>query len=1022
MRLRAVVLYLCLVLAATALAQFHRPIRNGHVSSKIESAGIRQAANLRVVGTYGKRPLSFEANQGQTDSEVRFLSRGKGYSLFLTSNEAVLSLQSRDREGATTTPHLEDQFGRLASARGSGWLFRERWGEPEGPAGRGRVPHGPNPNRDRKGAVLRMKLVGANRSPRVTGLEELPGKSNYFIGNDPAKWRTNVPTYAKVRYENVYSGIDLVYYGNQRQLEYDFVVAPGADSRAIRLAIQSRDGEGAAPLRIDGQGDLVLEAEGSELRLHQPVIYQEISGARQSVDGKFVLQEEHQVGFQVASYDGSKPLIIDPVLSYSTYLGGSGTDYGNGIAVDSQGNAYVVGRTTSVDFPTASPFPAVPLRGGFGGGNGDAFVAKFDSQGRLVFSTYLGGNGYDEGSDVAADPAGSVYVTGSAGPNFPTANAFQAAYGGGDADVFVTKLNAAGSALVYSTYVGGSGDDGGFGIAVDSSGNACVTGLTASTNFPTASAFQAAYGGGGTDAFVTKLNAAGSALVYSTYLGGYNSEYAAGIAVDSTGNAYVTGQTSLTKYENVSVSSFPTTPGAFQTRFGGGSYDAFVAKLNASGTALVYSSFLGGNGNDFGTGIAVDSSGTAYVTGNTASIDLSVSNDFPTVNALQPKPGFFSDAFVTKLNAAGSALVYSTYLGGNGNDSGQGIAVDSSGNAYVTGWTGSTNFPTANPVQAALRGNGDVFVAKLNAAGSALIYSTYLGGSGANMGEGIAVDSSGNAYLTGYTLSSNFPTGPGAFQAAFGGNADAFVVKLSDLIPGAPILPPNSVVNAASFQPPTGPNGAIAPGAIVSIFGTGLASTTQMASGGPLPTTLGDATVTFNNTPAPLFFVSPGQINVQVPFEVPPGTASVQVKRAVGSSEPQLVSVAGVSPGIFTANRQGTGPGAILHAGDFKLVSDSAPARPGEFLSIYCTGLGRLRNAVASGTIAPSPAPETLSLPQVNIGGIPAQVAFSGLAPGFVGLYQVNVQVPSNALTGDTVPAVLNIGGVTSNTVTIAVR
>ena len=793
MKLRAVVLYPCLVLVATALTQFHRPITNGHVSSKIESAGMRQAANLRVIETYGKLPLSFEANQGQTGSEVRFLSRGNGYSLFLTSNEAVLSLQSRDgtsrpavdREGATTTPHLEDQFGPLASARGSGWLFRERRGEPEGPAGRGRVPYGPNPNRDRKGAVLRMKLVGANPAAQVTGLEQLPGKSNYFIGNDPAKWRTNVPTYAKVRYGNVYSGIDLVYYGNQRQLEYDFVVAPGADPRDIRLAIQSRDREGAVALRIDGEGDLVLESEGSELRLHQPVIYQEISGARQRIGGNFVVhgtpgqvhgkpgqvQGGRQVGFEVARYDASKPLIIDPVLTYSTYLGGSNGDEGLGIAVDSSGNAYVTGWTSSTNYPTTNAFQAAT------GGLQDAFVTKLNAAGSaLVYSTYLGGSGGETGFGIAVDSSGNAYVTGQTqSSNFPTANAFQAANGNpgfSPADAFVAKLNAAGSALVYSTYLGGSGNDWGAGIAVDASGNAYVTGTTYSTNFPTANAFQAAFGGCGNcgDAFVTKLNAAGSALVYSTYLGGGDFDAGQGIAVDSSGNAYVTGGTSS--------ADFPTA-NAFQAKFGG-YIDAFVTKLNATGSALVYSTYLGGSSRDHGLGIGVDSSGNAYVTGQTDS------TNFPTANAFQAAfgGGYRLDAFVTKLNAAGSALVYSTYLGGSGEDSGQGIAVDSSGNAYVTGSTQSTNFPTANAFQAAFGGTRDAFVTKLNTAGSALVYSTYLGGSGNEYGNGIGVDSSGNAYVTGWTQSTNFPTA-NAFQAAFGGSGDAFVTKFPAVAAGA---------------------------------------------------------------------------------------------------------------------------------------------------------------------------------------------------------------------------------------------
>jgi hypothetical protein len=776
-----------------------------NVSLRQTSSQRARSVKPRMAAAFGLLPLSFEVNQGQTDGQVRFLSRGSGYSLFLTSNEAVLSLKpSRQRKGAVTHPRLQNKTGPLGIARGSDWFS---------------APSAKSVDeKSEEGAILHMKLVGANPSPRVTGLEELPGKSNYFIGNDPAKWRTNVPTYAKVRYENVYSGIDLVYYGNQRQLEYDFVVAPGADPRAIRLAIQSRDREGAVPLRIDGQGDLVLEAEGSELRLHQPVIYQEISGARQSVGGNFVIQggpsdasaQEggRQVGFEVARYDASKPLIIDPVLSYSTYLGGSRYDEGSGIAVDSSGNAYVTGVTDSPNFPTANAFQAVWGNSTCGTSSttppcyADAFVTKLNANGSaLVYSTYLGGAGSDGGSGIAVDSSGNAYVTGVTGsPNFPTANAFQAK-GGGSSDAFVTKLNATGSALVYSTYLGGSDVDQGTGIAVDSSGNAYVTGITLSTNYPTANAFQPAHGGGDCgggqvhyytfpcyDAFVTKLNPAGSALVYSTYLGGSGDDWGRGIAVDSSGNAYVTGITLSTNYP---------TANAFQATPGGGTcpagfamvpcHDAFVTKLNAAGSALVYSTYLGGSSGDCGLGIAVDSSGNAYVTGDTSS------TNFPTANAFQAAfgggPPYLSggvlflhkDAFVTKLNAAGSVLVYSTYLGGSDDDDGQRIAVDSSGNAYVTGETSSTNFPTANAFQAAKGGDWDAFVTKLNAAGSALIYSTYLGGSFGDCGTGIAVDSSGNAYVTGSTQSPNFPTA-NPFQAATSG---PFVTKFPAVTAGA---------------------------------------------------------------------------------------------------------------------------------------------------------------------------------------------------------------------------------------------
>ncbi|MEE8177820.1 MAG: SBBP repeat-containing protein, partial [Acidobacteriota bacterium] len=620
-------------------------------------------------------------------------------------------------------------------------------------------------------------------------------------------------------------------------------------------------------------------------------------------------------------------------------------------------------------------------------------------------STFLGGIGDDQGRAIAVDSSGNAYVTGQSDSiDFPTANPFQGAYGGGTADVFVTKLNAAGNGLVFSTYLGGSTRDRAFDIALDSGGNAYVTGLTNSADYPTANSIFPALSGG-FDAFVSKLNASGDALVYSTYLGGSDLDHAWGITVDSSGNAYVAGDTHS--------ANFPTA-NSFQPAFGGGTEDAFVTKLNASGSALVYSTHFGGSGDEVANTIAVDSSGNAYITGETSSIDL------PTVNPFQAAPRGMLDIFVTKLDATGGSLVYSTYLGGNFVEISFGIAVDSEGNAYVAGVTDSPNFPTANPLQPHL-GSADAFVTKLNAAGNELVYSTHLGGVGFDQGLGIAVDSSGNAYVAGDTDSVNFPTAS-PFQPALGGLVNALIAKIMDLTPGlpSPVLPLNSVVNGASFRPAAESNGDIAPGAMVAIFGTDLASSTQVATAVPLPTMLVDTSVTFDNIPAPLFFVSNTQINAQVPFELPPGPVTVRVKRGDASAA-QLVTVAPFSPGIFTVNSEGTGPGAVLHADTFQLVNESNPARPGEFLSLFATGLGRLRSAVTSGEITPTPPPETLSLPQANIAGIPATVSFSGLAPGFVGLYQVNLQVPESISPGTHLLQVI-INGVPSNTVTIAVE
>ncbi|MCX6617417.1 MAG: SBBP repeat-containing protein, partial [Acidobacteria bacterium] len=618
----------------------------------------------RLLGDYGRLPLHFEENRGQTDAQVRFLSRGAGYALFLTRDEAVLQL---------------------------------RKAEP-----RSRNDDRQSPSRPQS-ATLRLKLLGANPEPRITGFNQLPGKANYLIGSDPSQWRANIPTYAKVHYRNVYAGVDLVYYGNQRQLEHDFVVAPGADPKQIRLAV-----EGAERLELDAQGDAVLRVGDGEVRLRAPLAYQEINGRRQPVAARYALREgnprpvpmqsgseirnpqSEELAFELGAYDPALPLVIDPVLVYSTYLGGSGNDIANGIAVDSDGNAYIAGQTLLADFPTN------PLNARLGPTNTpgalDVFVAKLNYTGSsLMFSTYLGGSGDDVGTGIALNSSGSAYVTGSTmSTDFPTTlGAYQSPNPGGQ-DAFVTKLAPDGSALVYSVRLGGGSIDVGRGIAVDSNGNAYVTGETFSTNFPTWNASQTS-NGAVWDAFVTKLNPAGSALLYSTYLGGNADDMGRGIAVDTLGNAYVTGDTRST--------DFPTTPGALQTA--GVGYDAFVTKLSAAGSR-VYSTYLGGNSTDYGRGIAVDSNGYAYVTGLTAS------TNFPTLSAFQGSLGSnlstcsgndCFDAFAAKLNTTGSALVYSTFLGGAAYDGGNSIAVDSSGNAYVAGATASTDFPTAGAYQ-----------------------------------------------------------------------------------------------------------------------------------------------------------------------------------------------------------------------------------------------------------------------------------------------------------------------------------
>jgi hypothetical protein len=566
-----------------------------------------------------------------------------------------------------------------------------------------------------------------------------------------------VPNYAKVTYSNVYRGIDLVFYGNQNLLEYDFIVSPGADANVITLGF-----EGMTGLRVDEKGDLLLRTDAGEIRQSRPVVYQQIGEARQIVPASYLIEDKKQIAFQIGNYDRSKPLVIDPTLAFSTFLGGGGNDNGSGIALDSAGNAYITGSTVSTNFPiTPSAFQTTKP----GIADVDAFVTKLNSTGTaLIYSTYFGGRNRDIGIDIAVDGAGNAYITGltDSGDLPTTPGAFRSTPVGSDeSDVFAMKLNATGTALVYSTFLGPVV---GAGISVDSAGNAYITGQ-ANGDYPTTPGAFQTVPGGSSDAFVTKLNSTGTALIYSTFLGGTGFDFAQGIAIDSGGNAYVTG---------VAEAGFPVTPGAFQTIFNGVT-DVFVTKLNSTGTALVYSSFLGGSDRDSASGIAINSAGNAYVTGATESSNFPV-----TSGAFQTMKAAGMDAFVTELGTAGTTLVYSTFLGGDGNDFGSDIAIDATGNASAAGLTGSTDFPTTtDAIQSAYAGNNDGFITRLNAAGTGLLFSTYLGGASGDLAASIVVDAAGSIYVTGSTGSSDFPTTPGAFQTLFGGGfSDAFVSKI----------------------------------------------------------------------------------------------------------------------------------------------------------------------------------------------------------------------------------------------------
>ena len=654
----------------------------------------------RAKEAYGKMGVSFEENRGQVDERVRFLARRGGATVFLADDEATFVLS------APQAPAGVSDKGRL----------RDK-GSPEALARRER----PRPH------TVHMKFEGANPRAEVSGERELSGRVNYFRGDDPLKWLTNVRTYSSVRYRGIYEGVDLVYYGNERgEMEYDFEVAAGTDPGRISLRI-----EGAQGMKVDAAGDLVISTPAGHLKQHRPEVYQEVGGARRGIEGGYVLGPGGRVRFRLGEYDRSAPLVIDPVMSY-WLIGETDYDEAFGVAADSSGNFYVTGYSTGGSSPGGSV-------------STDAFVAKLTPGGAFTYFTYLGSFDTEtfheraSGYGIAADAAGNAYVTGYTTPGFPLVNAFQSTPGG-DRDAFVTKISPDGSALVYSTYLGGSGADRGNRIAVDSSGNAYVAGSTTSADFPTANALQGTHSPNSSDAFVTKFNAAGSTLVYSTYLDGRKYGRVSGLAADSAGNAYLAGATSAADFPVVN---------AFQGANAGGN-DAFVAKLNAAGSAFVYSSYLGGSGSDGASGVAVDSAGRAYVTGSTSS------TDFPTANALQGANAGGFDAFAARLRPDGSGLIFSTYLGGSGNDSSAGIGVDSWGHATIGGRTTSADFPLKNPLPGGAVGVADAYAARIKANGTALLYSTYVGTDNEDVIHDVTADSSGNAYLAGQGIDPEF--------------------------------------------------------------------------------------------------------------------------------------------------------------------------------------------------------------------------------------------------------------------------
>ncbi len=725
------------------------PKTRGASSSPASVQGIHESPTSSsdkkgaVTRALERMPLYFIENRGQLDPSVAYYVQGRDTTLYFTAGGMTLVQTERRQEKNRSTGRLEKaSFGRDGIPTEAGGRY-----------------------------AVKLDFIGAKSHPKIVAQDPAPAVISYFKGRKK-EWKTGLSTYGSIVYSDLWPGIDLVYSGTANRLKYTFLVKPGADPARVRLAYR-----GVKGIRLNEAEQLEIETPAGGFRDDKPYAYQEVDGRRVETNAAYSLDQRsrgglHRYGFALGSYDRGRPLVLDPaVLVYAGYIGGSGDDEGRGIAVDSSGNAYVTGYTTS----TQATFPVTVGPDLTSNGGNDAFVAKVNAAGTaLLYCGYIGGSGDDYGLGIAVDSSGNAYITGqtnSTEATFPVTVGPDLTFNGVN-DAFVAKVNAAGTALLYCGYIGGSGDEEAMGIAVDSSGNAYVTGETTSSEatFPVTVGPDLTFNGGN-DAFVAKVNAAGTALLYCGYIGGSGTDFGFGIAVDSSGNAYVTGSTDSTQ------ATFPVTVGPDLTSNGGN--DAFVAKVNAAGTALLYCGYIGGSGEDVGRGIAVDSSGNAYITGYTASTEAT----FPVTVGPDLTYNGGTDAFVAKVNAAGTALVYCGYIGGSSFDQGYGIAVDSSGNAYVAGYTNSTEatFPVTVGPDLTSNGGFDAFVAKVNAAGTALLYCGYIGGSGTDQGFGIAVDSSGNAYVTGRTNSSEttFPVAVGPDLTFNGGLYDVFVAKVS---------------------------------------------------------------------------------------------------------------------------------------------------------------------------------------------------------------------------------------------------
>ena len=735
-----------------------------------KSVPVNPNTTHQVQANYGKLPLAFEANVGQTDPQVKFVAHGSGYSLFLTSGQMVLSL----RASSVTKPDATAQ----AASQAKGQKFR---------------PASQTPSAN---AVIKINMIAANPAPKATGEDLQAGKVNYFIGKDPSKWQRNVPLYRQVRYENIYPGIDVVYYGNQSRVEHDFVVNPGADPSKIQLDVQ-----GADRLSVDSNGDLVLHKGADEVRLQAPVVYQPFHNLKVSVDGQYKIQNSTHVSFSLGQYDKTLPLVIDPVLVYGTFLGGLADDQAAGVAVDSDGSAYVAGSTQSTNFPLASQNGPINSQQSL-------FVAKLDVSGSsLVYADYIGGTSYNQAIAMALNSSNQVFVTGYTNSgDFPVVNAYQSQSTGGY-DGFIAQVSADGSSLVYSTYLGGSSDDYPQAMALDADGNIYVAGYTYSQDYPTVNAFQSSalpndqqeYGWYG---FVSKLAASGSALVYSTYLAGnsnvvQNCYYGPcwpapfnivnGIAVDASGSAYVAGTTN--------TYNFPVTDGAYQTTnaISSDQQVGFIGKFDAAGNQ-VYATYVNAEANAQWTGvtgIAVDPQGAAYVIGET--YPWSQTLPITETHLCDPAESSCSYGYIFKLDPTGSFPAYSTFLAANIDVNPQSLTLDASGDIYILSSSGGGDSELLVNAIESFTNQSDLFIQEIDSTGGSILFSTWLGGYGYEQPGGIALDSAGAIYVTGFTNSTDFPVSAAALQNTLGGNVDVFVSKIGTAVQPAVALSPSLI-------------------------------------------------------------------------------------------------------------------------------------------------------------------------------------------------------------------------------------